>query len=136
MDINHANIFNRQTIIEHYQEKDGVPITYVCTSDLKASDRPMDIFYRSTPHPQFGNRYFGMFYNPINGHIMITGADYVEELDFDMIEDKDGKLWYSQSHHDCIFIDGNMIDGGRAYTRSSGNVRHFRVKDGQFVESV
>jgi hypothetical protein len=130
----HAPQFDTKKVIEHYEKKDGVPITYVCTSDLTASDVPMDIFYRETPHPDFGNRYFGMFYQPMSGHIMITNADKVEELSFGMITDKDDNLWYSQSHHDCLFIDEQMIDGGRAYIRSSGPVRIFIVKDGQFVE--
>lgn len=134
LNINHANIFNTKKVIEHYEKKDGVSITYVCTSDLTASDVPMDIFYRSTPHPQFGNHYFGMYYHPIDSHVMITGADKIESLTFGMITDKEGKLWYSQSHHDCLFIDDQMIDGGRAYIRSSGLTRVFRVKDGEFVE--
>jgi hypothetical protein len=62
---------------------------------------------------------------------MITGADYVEELEFGMVEDKDGDLWYSQSHHDCIFIDGNMIDGGRQYIRHTGDVQLFKVINGE-----
>lgn len=131
---NHAPQFDVQKIIEHYEKKDGVPITYVCTSDLTASDVPMDIFYRSTPHPQFGNKYFGLFIQPMTGSLMITNADKVESLNFDMIKDKDGKFWYSQSHHDCLFIDNNMIDGGRVYTRASGQVYPFKVKDGKLIE--
>jgi hypothetical protein len=134
LNINHANLFDTQKVIERYEKKDGVPIKYVCTSDLTTSDVPMDIFYRSTPHPDFGNRYFGIFYKPISGHVMITDADKIEQLTFGMITDKEGKLWYSQSHHDCLFIDEKMIDGGRAYIRSSGNVQIFKVKDGEFVE--
>lgn len=131
---NHAPLFDTAKIIEHYEEKDGVPIKYVCTSDLTSSDVPMDIFYRSTPHPEFGNHYFGLFTHPVTKHLMITNADKVEKLEFGMITDKDGKFWYSQSHHDCIFIDGNMIDGGRAYIRASGIVRMFKVKDGELKE--
>lgn len=135
MTFKHANIFDVQKVIEHYEKRDGVPITYVCTSDVAASDVPMDIFYRSTPHPQFGNKYFGLFYAPTTGAIMITNADNVESLNFDMIEDNDGNLWYSQSHHDCIFVDGKMIDGGRAYTRTSDHaIRSFKVKDGVLTE--
>lgn len=131
---NHAPQFDVQKIIKHYEEKDGVPITYVCTSDLTASDVPMDIFYRSTPHPQFGNKYFGLFISPMSGHLMITNADKIEDFDFGMIKDKDGKFWYSQCHHDCLFIDGSMIDGGRAYVRASGNVHYFKVKDGELIK--
>lgn len=130
--IKHAPTVDVDKVIAHYIEKDGVDITYVCTSDLNASDVPVNIFYRETPHPQFGNRYFGLFFHPIQKCLMITNADKVEELVFAMIEDKDGYLWYSQSHHDCLFIDGKMIDGGREYIRSSGKTEIYRVKNGSF----
>ena len=129
--IKHAPRLNTEMIEKHYSEKDGVPIKYVCSTDLKASDVPMDIFYRETPHPEFGNRYFGLYVSPTNSDLMITNADYVEKLEFGMVEDKDGDLWYSQCHHDCIFIDGNMIDGGRQYIRSQGDVQLFKVINGE-----
>lgn len=134
MDIKHAPNFDREKIIEHYSKKDDVPIKYVCTTDLKMSDVPVDVFYRETPHPQFGNRYFGIFRSPMTGDLMITAADVVEEFEFGMIKDKDNCWWYSQSHHDCLFIDGKMIDGGRQYIRHTGEAVVFKVKDGEFVE--
>ena len=131
MDIKHPKIFDTDTVESHYTEKDGVPVKYVCTTDLKASDRPADIFYRSTPHPEFGNRYFGLLRN--NDQVLITNADMVEDFEFGMIKDKDNKWFYSSSHHDCIFVDGKMIDGGRAYIRSTGLDGTFKIKDGQFI---
>lgn len=130
----HAPILDTQACIQHYSEKDGVEVKYVCTTDLVASDVPVDVFYRETPHPQFGNRYFGLYYDSVRDSVMICNADMVEDFDFGMIEDKDGNYWYSASHHDCIFIDGSMIDGGRVYTRFSGNVTYFKVKNGDFLE--
>ena len=56
MNIQHNPLFNTERVEELYTKKDGVEVKYVCTTDLKASDRPMDIFYRATPHPEFGNR--------------------------------------------------------------------------------
>ena len=132
MDIKHPKIFDTDTIEEHYSEVDGVPVHYVCTTDLKLSDKPADIFYRDTPHPECGNRYFGLLWN--NDKVLITNADMVEDFEFGMIKDKDNKWFYSSSHHDCIFIDGKMIDGGRAYIRSTGLDGTFRIKNGQFVE--
>ena len=128
----HAPTVDIDRVIAHYIEKDGVDITYVCTSDLNVSDVPVNIFYRETPHPQFGNRYFGLFVHPHTGQLMITNADSIEDKVFGMIEDKDGYLWYSQSHHDCLFIDGKMIDGGREYIRSSGETQLYKVKNGSF----
>ena len=136
MEIKHAPQFDTKKVCDIYSEKDGVPVKYVCTTDLKASDVPVDVFYRSTPHPKFGNRYFGLYTNVYakNATIMIVNADMVEELEFGMITDKDGNYWYSASHHDCLFIDDKMIDGGRRYIRSSGVVEVFRIKDGEFIK--
>ena len=98
MDIKHPSLFDTARVEELYTQKDGVEVKYVCTSDLKASDVPMDIFYRDTPHPEFGNKYFGLFRNPdpaSDGTLMITNADKVEEYEFGMIKDKDDKWYYS-----------------------------------------
>ena len=135
MKIKHAPRFDTDKVCAIYSEKDGVPISYVCTTDLNVSDKPVDIFFRETPHPEFGNRYFGIFsdvkFDQI-GDLMIVGADQVESYDFGMIESSDGEWWYSQSHHDCLMIDGKMIDGGRQYTRGNG-FEIFKIRDGSFV---
>lgn len=139
MNIKHAPIFPTERVIDHYSEKDGVDIKYVCTSAVQPeANFAADIFYRETPHPEFGNRYFALYRNPYsdNAEVMITNADKIEELDFAMIKDKDGEYWYSSHRHDCLFIDGSMIDGGRAYVRHIGEVTNFRVKDGEFVEYI
>lgn len=133
MNIHHEPQFDTKKVIELYEKKDGVPITYVCTTDISASDVPMDVFYRETPHPEFGNRYFGLFYR--NGSLMITSADKIESLDFGMIEDE-GKYYYSQSHHDYKVVNNKMIDGGRAYIRTSHGCDVFQVKNGKFVKAV
>ena len=140
MNIQHAPIFDVEKVAALYTEKDGVDVTYVCTTDLVESDVPCDIFYRETPHPEFGNHYFGLFRNThpaadADGNVLITNADKIESFEFGMIEDKDGKLWYSQCHHDCLFIDGKMIDGGRWYIRSSGQVIIYTIRDGKFQEA-
>lgn len=134
MNIHHDALFNKEAIIEHYSEKDGVEVKYVCTTDLKASDVPVDVFYRGTPHPQFGNRYFGLFWDHRRNSLMITNADVVESFEFGMIE-QDGKYYYSQSHHDYKVLDnGKMIDGGRVYIRSSqGCDVVMRVVNGKFI---
>lgn len=134
MNINHENLFDIEKITEHYTEKDGVSVQYVCTTDLRASDVPVDVYYRETPHPDFGNRYFGLYFDHFRGHIMITNADIIEELEFGMIE-QDGKYYYSRSHHDYKALDnGKMIDGGRAYIRSSqGCDVIMRIIKGKFI---
>lgn len=134
--IKHAPMLDTDKIAEHYSKKDGVPIKYVCTTDLRASDVPVDVFFRSTPHPEFNNRYFGLYYDNIRESVYICDADIVEDFEFGMITDKDGDKWYSQSHHDCLFIDGNMIDGGRQYIRSTGPVEVYKVKDGEMINDT
>jgi len=133
MNIQHKPLFDTAKVEEVYTEKDGVEVKYVCTTDLNASDVPVDVFYRPTPHPQFGNRYFGLYYDHIRDHMMITNADIVESLEFGMIEDQ-GKYYYSQSHHDYKVVEGKMIDGGRQYIRSSGSAEVFKIQDGAFVQ--
>jgi len=137
MMIKHEPLFNTQKVCEHYSEKDGVPVAYVCTSALGNEAQAMDIFFRETPHPEFGNRYFGLYRNAISGNLMITNADRIESVEFGLIEDDVGDLQYSAHRHDYKqFNNGNMIDGGRAYIKSSGcNLYVYRVKDGEMVEN-
>lgn len=133
-DIEHNPVFNVKKAEELYSKKDGVDVKYVCTTDLRNSDMPVDVFYRATPHPEFGNRYFGLFAGVFSGDLMITNADVVEELEFGMIEHK-GTYYYSRSHHDYKVVGDQFIDGGRQYIRSSGNAQVFKVKDGEFQKN-
>ena len=134
MTIKHSPVFDTEQVIKNYSDKDGVPVRYVCTTDINHIDMPVDVFYRETPHPEFGNHYFGLFVDH-SGRIMITNADQVEELEFGLVVNDDGDWEYSRSRHDFKqFENGSMIDGGRAYIRSSGyHVVHI-VKDGEFVK--
>lgn len=130
----HYPVSNIEKVIDHFTEKDGVEITYVCTTDLQSSDVPVDIFYRATPHPKFGNRYFGIFLHPIEKSTMICNADKVEGMSFGMVMNDDGLLEYSQSHHDYkAFKNGNMIDGGREYIRTSKGCEVYVVRNGEMV---
>ena len=134
MNINHSSIFDIGIVTEQYSQKDGVPVNYVCTTDLRASDVPVDVYYRSTPHPEFGNHYFGLYYDNVRDCVMICNADIVEELEFGMVND--GSVWhYSQSHHDYkSFPNGALIDGGRQYVRSSSGAVMMRVIKGKFYK--
>ena len=130
----HYPVSNIEKVIDHFTEKDGVEVTYVCTTDLQSSDVPVDVFYRATPHPKFGNRYFGIFLHPIEKSTMICNADMVEDMSFGMVKNDDGLLEYSQSHHDYkMFKNGNMIDGGREYIRSTNGCEVYVVRNGEMV---
>jgi hypothetical protein len=136
MNIQHEPLFDTAKIEQIYTDKDGVEVKYVCTSALGSQEFATDIFYRATPHPQFGNRYFALYQNhwADDAAIMITNADVIEDLEFGMIE-VDGKYYYSQHRHDYKVVEGKMIDGGRAYIRSGAHdVDVFKIQDGKFVE--
>ena len=145
IDINHEPIFDIGKVVELYSEKDGVPVKYVCTSATNAYGTfACDIFYRETPHPDFGNRYFGLFARNIDEIsspvIMISNADPIEDLTFDMVLSKgDNKYHYGKHRHDFKPVPGEnvSIDGGRSYLRLVGdvnaNVVSMKVKDGEFI---
>jgi hypothetical protein len=143
MTILHHPIFDTAKVEAFYSEKDGVPVHYVCTSaSNRSAAYAADIFYRETPHPEFGNHYFGLYLNN-DSQVMITNADGIEGLTFEMIE-VDGNLHYSQHRHDYRGVGkGIAIDGGREYFRVSFSDRdHYvscarktlKVKDGEFVD--
>jgi hypothetical protein len=136
MTIKHFPVTNTNIVEAHYSKKDNVPVTYVCTTDFKMSDRPVDIFYRETAHPEFGNKYFGIGIDYEDGSYFIFNADEIEKFSFGLVEDDDGNLQYSRSHHDYkAFDNGNMIDGGRVYIRSSLNSKIYVVRNGKMVQS-
>ena len=141
--IAHRPILDTKRVCELYSAKDGVHVTYVCTSAIGSEAHAMDIFYRETPHPEFGNRYFGLYRNMYDTRvtpdpqIMITNADAIETVEFGMKE-YDGKWHYSQHRHDFYTVGDVSLDGGRAYYRCVGNVnsptKFFEIKNGEFVE--
>lgn len=141
MNIQHNPLLNVEKAAQLYSEKDGVEVKYVCTSAIsKSAATAADIFYRETPHPEFGNRYFGL-YRDQQGRLMITNADRIEDLDFDMVE-VNGELHYSQHRHDFRGVgNGVAIDGGRDYFRVSFTDRDsftrktLKLKDGEFVNA-
>ena len=137
--IKHLPLFDIVKVEKLYSKKDGVPVKYVCTSATnRSANFAADIFYRATPHPEFGNRYFGLYRNSYAGEaeIMITNADVIESLEFEMIE-IGGELHYSQHRHDFHTVGDVSIDGGREYLRLVGNVnvprKTLKIKDGIFV---
>jgi hypothetical protein len=141
MKIAHRPYLNTDNVIDLYSKKDGVQISYVCTSALGNESMAMDIFYRETPHPEFGNHYFGL-YSVSTGsldeqrQLRIINADKIEDAEFGMAE-VDGELHYSQHRHDFYTVGNVSLDGGRAYFRRVGDMsiptQWLKVKDGVFV---
>ena len=135
VNIAHRPLFDTDKVCEHYSAKDGVAVKYVCTSALGSEAQAMDIFYREIPHPDFGNRYFGLYY--IGENVMITNADAIESAEFTVME-VNGGWHYSRHRHDFYTVGDVSLDGGRAYFRCVGNVnrptKNVKIKDGNFVE--
>jgi hypothetical protein len=64
MKIHHRPILDAARVEKFYSEKDGVQVKYVCTSaPNQYATYAADIFYRDTPHPEFGNHYFGLYFS-------------------------------------------------------------------------
>lgn len=128
VNIKHYSITNTENVEKLYSEKDGVQVKHVCTTEFD-NGVIADIFYRDTPHPTFGNKYFAILFRDDIPYI--ANADTVENLTFGMVKNDDGDLEYSRSRHDYkSFKNGNMIDGGRSYIRSSGDVKVFVLRNG------
>ena len=79
LNIKHFPIFDTEEVLEHYKTEGA---KYVCTTELKAYGIPVDVFYRPTPHPVYGNRYFGLYRDDFSNFVYICNADAVEELRF------------------------------------------------------
>jgi hypothetical protein len=125
--IKHYPITDISKVEKMYSEKDAVSVKHVCTTEF--AETIADVFYRETPHPEFGNKYFAVLFRDNKPYI--ANADRVEDFTFGMVENDDGDLEYSRSRHDYKqFKNGNMIDGGRDYIRSNGRVLVFVVRDG------
>lgn len=139
MKIKHYPTFDTKKAEELYSERDGVHIKYVCSSALGSEAVSRDIFYRETPHPQFNNKYFGLFYHPVLKQLMISSADAIEDVEFSMVK-CDDQWEYSRHRHDFRTLsNGVSIDGGRAYCRLVGDLgdieqKTFKIVDGEFVE--
>jgi hypothetical protein len=136
---NHRPVLDIDWLENHYSKLDGVPVKYVCTSSKVDSVQYGDIFYRETPHPEFGNKYFMVYTDytcfptglPV---VLIQGADWIENEIFSMFE-HDGVYYYSRGRHDYVTEGDKMIDGGRAYVRFKAHpVYTFNVKDGELVK--
>ena len=131
----HNPVFDVDVVTKHYSEKDGVPVKYVCTTELKLNNSPVDIYYRETPHPEFRNHYFGLRLSH-DGTAYICNADSIDGETIAMIEDSKGDLHYSSYRHDYKVVDnGNMIDGGRSYVKTNTLVKCFSIKNGQLINS-
>lgn len=126
----HHPVFVEQAVLDHF---DGEPLEYVCTSDF------VDYYYRKEPHPKFGNHYLGISVDDygMRDRVVLSRGDHIEDKTFAMIRDDNGTLHYSSHVHDYVELDnGNVVDGGRDYIKSTIDTKiiMMKIKDGRFVE--
>ncbi len=103
---------------------------------------PMAVFFRPEPHPEFGNRYFGLFqHRPVldpdcPSIPMICNADRVEEMKITAVLTPEG-IVYSTHRHDYRTVDGGAIDGGIDAANRNGTITmpiiDVVVRDGKFI---
>lgn len=92
---------------------------------------PVDVFYQAQPaRPEYSN-YFGLYRDNINNGLMICNANsFNSETITGMLVDD--VLYVSRYRHDCVEINGNMIDGGRDYIyTNSKSLVQFNFVDGE-----
>jgi hypothetical protein len=153
--VHDQNRVDIEKTIEVYSDKEGVDIKYVCTTEFPDQGIELaDVFYRETPHPEFGNRYFGLYYmyyqykipeevntnaidfnqklTELNPVLLIFNAGDIEDMNFAMIQDSKGKYHYSAYRHHYNQVDNKFVDGGRGYTRTNTSVKVFHVVNGEF----
>lgn len=136
MTIIHNPVANTEAVINHFG--DGYrTVEYVCTTDIYEVETDTtqycDVFVQWPRHEAYGNQYFGFY--TVDDVQYICNADKVEDYIFGMVENDDGNLVYSSNRHDFKeFENGNMIDGGRDYIRSAGDVQYYKLANGEFYE--
>lgn len=133
--IKHRPLFDTEKVKKTFADRDE-SVRYVCTTELNRCNFPIDVYIREDgPHPEFGNRYFGLYAK--GDSTFICDADSIETLEFACVQSTAGLYHYSQYQHDFHKVDeGIFIDGGRAYTRIVGSTESYRifvVRDGYFV---
>jgi hypothetical protein len=98
------------------------------------SSFPVDVFYQPNPDLSKGHtHYFGMHISE-RGDLMISNAESAFSEPIAGVLTEDGEVIVSRFRHDYVTKDGQVIDGGRDYTRSSGGkFVEVTVKNGEFV---
>ena len=122
-----------QIIENHYGAKYLGYWAVKWSENLGWSSTPVDVFYQPNPDVSKGHsHYFGMHVNE-NG-VFISNAESAFSEPITGILTEDGEVIVSRYRHDYVTKDGQMIDGGRDYVRSSGGPYvKVSVSGGEFV---
>ncbi len=104
---------------EHYGFDRCVFVSELKTADGYWSNSPAYIFWAPNADAEKGHSMFPALFIR-NGKLFITDASSMLGVEVHGVMDRDGSIYYSTHRHDCVFTpDGNMIDGGRSYSRTS-----------------
>lgn len=92
---------------------------YVCDTEYKGHS--VAVFYGDVAHPVSQSRYFALYYNSIDGGLMITDGSFIENQEIVGVVAMDGEIIFSRHRHDYrTSSDGSVfVDGGRDYTRTN-----------------
>ena len=104
------------------------------SESLGWSSFPVDVFYQPNPDVSKGHtHYFGMHISE-RGDLMISNAESAFSEPITGVLTEDGEVIVSRYRHDYVVKDGQMIDGGRDYVRSSGGkFVSITMSNGEFV---
>lgn len=123
--INDCSIFNAEGIEKIEKLRDA---TYVMEGPVRDkngnwSEPSVAVFYQKEAHPR-GSNYFGLYYKPFSGELMITDALSAVQGEIDAVMAANGDIIYSRYRHDMRYSpDGSVfIDGGRDYCRMGGDL--------------
>lgn len=122
--INDCSIFTSDQIERIEKLRDA---TYVMEGPVRQngswSEPSVAVFYQKEAHPQ-GSNYFGLYYQPGSGYLMITDAITTVQGEIDAVMAANGDIIYSRYRHDMRYSpDGSVfIDGGRDYCRMGGDL--------------
>lgn len=97
------------------------------------SKRPVDVFYQPNPDISKGHsHYFGMYLDTPGAMIVNAESAFSEPITGILTDD--GEVIVSRYRYDCVVKENYMIDGGRDYTRSSGDkFVTVTVNNGEFI---
>lgn len=100
------------------------------------------LFYQPDPPPDYSN-YFFLYLRTLESledkreyRICVTSGAHMVGKVMAGVRTKNGDFIYSRGRHDCIELDGSMVDGGDSYLRCNAGdtVVRFKVEKDKLIE--
>lgn len=104
-----------------------------CIKDARGNwtERPIDVFYTANPSKPEYSHYFGFYRDFIAYNLIVCDAASFNSVPLTgmLVDDV---LYVSRYRHDCIEVNGSVIDGGRDYIHTnSTELVQFNFVDGE-----